>query len=274
MLGHQASFDVILCSSAIHYAKDQPALVKELVDRLNENGVLVLEIGVLNEAQAASPESEQIKDGWHLMRRSIDARLFPTMRGVMMMLAPYAYKNMGKSVPQIGDPVERHVFHISRRRPSAILLLGNPGSGKTTLAALLGGKAILLRGDDIIANILTHRELYPKLTEAAGEYDCIRLDRAIFRILEAGLCAELAAVIGQKAAGRDFIYDGFVPEPYRDLFELTLARHGYKTAVVKTADPVLSPYEISSLSRQEARKYELFLSAVHSANKMRGIRAV
>ena len=41
-------FDVILFISAIHYADDQKGMLDFLMSRLNKNGILILEIGVVN----------------------------------------------------------------------------------------------------------------------------------------------------------------------------------------------------------------------------------
>src|SRR3546814_18905512 len=58
----------------------------------------------------------------------------PKMREV---LVDYAWKWMGRSVTQDGDPVGRHVIHVSRRRPVAYLLMQPPGYGKSSLASRL-----------------------------------------------------------------------------------------------------------------------------------------
>ena len=65
----EGPFDVILLASAVHYADDQPALIKRLVDHLSPDGTLVLELGIFS-----SPENE-----WKPVKRSIDTRYFPTM---------------------------------------------------------------------------------------------------------------------------------------------------------------------------------------------------
>ncbi len=64
----EGKFDVILLASALHYAEDQAALIHRLMDSLQDDGTLVLEIGL-----APSGESE-----WVRVKRSIDERLFPS----------------------------------------------------------------------------------------------------------------------------------------------------------------------------------------------------
>ena len=93
-------FDVILLASALHYAEDQPGLVHRLVEKLLPDGVLVLEMGIVS-----SPEN-----AWLEVERGIDRRTFPTMAKLREILDGYAWKWMGKSVPQDGDPVEGAVL--------------------------------------------------------------------------------------------------------------------------------------------------------------------
>src|SRR3546814_16135384 len=95
-----------------------------LVERLTPNGVLVLELGI-----ASSEKSE-----WIRIRRGIDERYFPSMPKMREVLVDYAWKWMGRSVTPDGDPVGRHVIHVSRRRPGAQLLLQPPGYGKSSPA--------------------------------------------------------------------------------------------------------------------------------------------
>src|SRR3546814_11384419 len=68
----------------------------------------------------------------------------PKMREV---LVDYAWKWMGRSVTQDGDPVGRHVIHVIRRRPVAYLLMQPPGYGTSSLASRLfvpAGLAVVL----------------------------------------------------------------------------------------------------------------------------------
>src|SRR3546814_20113043 len=58
----------------------------------------------------------------------------PKLREV---LVDYAWKWMGRSISQDGDPIGRHVIHISRRRPVAYLLMPPPGYGKSSIASRL-----------------------------------------------------------------------------------------------------------------------------------------
>jgi SAM-dependent methyltransferase len=90
----EGRFDVILLASALHYAEDQAALIHRLMDSLQDDGTLVLEIGL-----APSGKSE-----WVRVKRSIDERLFPSRGKLGEILEDYAWKIVGYSVQQAGDP--------------------------------------------------------------------------------------------------------------------------------------------------------------------------
>ncbi len=84
-------FDIILLASALHYATDQEALIHRLVDMLSDNGVLILELGIVT-----SKASE-----WVSVQRGSDLRDFPTMPLLRELLKPYAWKWMGPSVETV-----------------------------------------------------------------------------------------------------------------------------------------------------------------------------
>src|SRR5690606_1493683 len=97
----EGPFDVILLASALHYADDQAALIARLVERLSDDGTLGLEMG-----SASAPGSE-----WVQVDRGFDTRSLPSMTKLHEVVAAYAWKWMGPSVAQAGDPVSRHVVH-------------------------------------------------------------------------------------------------------------------------------------------------------------------
>ena len=217
----EGPFDVILLASALHYADDQPALVHALVERLSPDGTLVLELGI-----ASSRKAE-----WTRVKRGIDEREFPSMPMLREMLAGYAWKWMGPSVPQDGDPVPRHVVHVSRRRPVVYLLMQPPGYGKSSLASGLFPRAVVpvVSGDQEIGLAAQGKgAASAALREAIAEdYSPFRLDRTIERIFERGLAEDLVSLWLAQANGGDLALDAYVPASRHREIERLLEARGY-----------------------------------------------
>lgn len=215
-------FDVILLASALHYADDQPALIRSLVDRLTDTGVLVLELGVVPSADAE----------WRRVVRGIDERLFPTMPMLREVLGSMAWKWMGPSIGQDGDPVPRHVLHVSRKRPVAYLLMQPPGYGKSSLAGGLFPSAGIqvVSGDKALASLAkasigVSKELHALVSR---DYSPFHLDQLIQKIFDQGLAPDLVDLWRSGIpAGTDFALDAFVPNDQHHVVEAWLERAGY-----------------------------------------------
>lgn len=214
-------YDVILLASALHYADDQPALLHALVDRLSPNGTLVLELGIVSSHRAE----------WTRVVRGIDERDFPSMPMLREVLAGYAWKWMGPSVTQDGDPVPRHVVHVSRKRPVAYLLMQPPGYGKSSLASGLFPRADVpvISGDQAISLAARGKsKASAALREAiTADYSPFRLDRTIERIFERGLGADLVALWLAQVGVGDVALDAYVPVACHREIERLLEARGY-----------------------------------------------
>ena len=214
-------FDVILLASALHYAQDQPALVHRLAGKLSKDGVLVLEIGIVS-----APESAFVR-----VKRGIDEREFPTMAKLREILHDYAWKWMGRSVSQDGDPVARHVIHVSRRRPVAYLLMQPPAFGKTSIASRLFAPAGIpvVSGDQQIALIAQGRREAPDQLRSVimRDYSSFRIDETTHRIFDCGAGEALIHVWLAQAGDGDFALDAYVPTTHHQLVESVAAGLGY-----------------------------------------------
>ncbi len=214
-------FDVILLASALHYADDQPALIGRLVERLADDGVLVLELGIVSSRR---PE-------WRRVERGIDHRLFPSMPMLRKVLAGYAWKWMGPSITQAGDPVPRHVIHIGRRRPVAYLLMQPPGFGKSSLASGLFPKAgvPVLSGDQALALAAQGKAAAtPRLKALVDEhYSPFRIDAVVQRVFEQDMAEDLVALWLEPHAGGDFALDAYVPAAHQGRIQQLLQARGY-----------------------------------------------
>lgn len=223
-------FDVILLASALHYADDQPGLIQALVKHLSPDGVLVLELGIVSSRDAE----------WRRVKRGIDEREFPSMPMLRQVLADYAWKWMGPSVSQDGDPVARHVVHISRRKPVAYLLMQPPGYGKSSLASALFPKAGIpvVSGDQVLATLAgsTAQAKFPQSGVAVSpalqslvseDYSPFSLDRMIDRIFEHGLATDLVELWLANVDSGDVVLDAYVPAARHDEVENLLEARGY-----------------------------------------------
>ncbi|WP_051176342.1 class I SAM-dependent methyltransferase [Luteimonas mephitis] len=206
----EGPFDVVLLASALHYAEDQAALLHRLAGALTEDGVLILELGI-----ASSPRAEWVK-----VKRGIDERYFPSMAQLTQTLAGYAWKWMGPSVDQAGDPVPRHVIHVSRRRPIAYLLMQPPGYGKSSIASnlFLPAKVPVVSGDGVIQRIAKGQlNASPRLKKlVARDYSPFTIDKTIQRVFDEKAGPDLVRLWHAENGRGDFALDGFVPLKYHE----------------------------------------------------------
>ncbi len=203
-------FDVILLASALHYAADQEAMLHGLMEKLNQDGLLVLEIGIVTSD----------KNEWVKVKRSIDERLFPTRYKLMEILAPYAWKIVSRSVAQAGDPVGRFVVHVRPMRPFAYLMLENPGAGKSTIARTLFARSQVpvVSGDVVYHRIKEGRIKGPPALKEAVEAGLAvgGNDQAAQQVLAAGLTSELVNIWCELGGEQDFALDSYVPKRFRE----------------------------------------------------------
>lgn len=119
-------FDVIFFLSSVHYEQDQKKLFDKLARHLTQDGVLVLECGVISDPNTAR---------WATIPRGIgDKPRYPTKKLLEDgLLASFATRMVGRSVQQQGDPVSRFVFHCQRKRSTVVIVSGIPQQGKSVL---------------------------------------------------------------------------------------------------------------------------------------------
>ncbi len=247
-------FDVILLASAIHYADDQPALIQRLVDQLSPDGTLILELGIVSDPA----------NNWVPVKRSIDTRYFPTMAKIREVLKPFAWKYVGRSVNQGGDPIGRHVIHIKRRRPFAYLLMMPPSYGKTFIAHELfpSANVTLVVGDQLLDAVAKGKRPANDELQAivARGYETKVVNRLniLEGIFSEGLADEYIELWAGKAASEDIAFDGFIPLQYHDYVCMRLAEIGYFPIRMQwelIGDPVTSREKAKEL----AESYNLSL---------------
>lgn len=256
----EGPFDVILLASALHYADDQPALVRRLMELLSKDGVLVLEMGVIS-----SPTAE-----WRRIKRDIDERMFPTMGAVRELLAGYAWKWMGQSSAQAGDPVGRHVFHVSGMRPMAYLLMQPPAYGKTTIADGLFRPAGIpvVSGDNLLLRISRGERSAPESLASllAESFSPFEVDKSIHQMFERGAAEAFMAVVIEEAGGSTFALDAYLPAERHAWVQAWLSQHGF-LPVVLSWDRVGGG--LLSAEDAESRAEDYFMSLVGGCGEVR-----
>ena len=229
----EGQFDVILLASALHYAKDQTALIHKLMTHLNPGGTLVLEVGL-----ASDPGNK-----WVSVKRSIDERLFPSSAKLGEILDSYAWKLMGNSVDQNGDPTPRIVVHIQARLPYAFLLMAPSGYGKSTIAKMLGTAKDLksISGDALIHQVSLGK--YP-VSEAFKDlldkdYHHTNIAPVIESLFQQNLGHEWVSLWFSQANGQDVMIDAFIPRAYWDEVTNTVKELGF--APIQLAWDIIGP---------------------------------
>ncbi|MCR6663407.1 MAG: class I SAM-dependent methyltransferase [Luteimonas sp.] len=259
-------FDVILLASALHYAANQPALIRALVERLTDDGMLVLELGIYSST----------KSKWQRVDRGFDQPLFPTMPKLRRMLARYAWKWMGPSVNQPGDPVPRHVIHISRRKPVAYLLMQPPGYGKSSLATGLFPKAEVpvVSGDEQLGLAASGQHPVSDALKALldREYSPFRLDRVVGQAFDAGLGEDLVGAWLGDAATSDVALDVYVPAKYQAEVERLVIGMGYLPVRLEWQRVGPSPLPGAVISQQAEAFYLSLLGQEADASAGDGFR--
>lgn len=251
----EGPFDVIILASALHYAEDQPALIQSLVERLSDSGTLVLELGI-----APSRKAE-----WIEVKRGIDERVFPSMPMLRELLSNYAWKWMGPSISQDGDPVARHVVHVSRRRPVAYLLMQPPGYGKSSIASGLFARAgiTVVSGDQQIGLVANGKGAVSESlgTAITEDYSPFHIDQVIQRTFEQGLGSELVALWLGKAGDGDVALDVYVPSMYHGEVERLLEKRGYLPVQLRWERVGQAPLPEAMLAQQAEAFYMSMLDA-------------
>jgi SAM-dependent methyltransferase len=214
-------FDVVLLASALHYARDQAALIASVMRVLSPTGTLVLELGVATDKESA----------WVEVDRGLDKRLFPTWNKLKEVLAPYTWKLLSKSTPQKGDPTPRYVLHINARKPVAYLLMKAGGYGKTTLCRELFTPAgvPVVSGDVCITAIAQGRwSADPALqTLVATNFSSITIDDTMRAVLAAGMLPALAKVWLDQTKGQTFALDASLATKHHAFVIEFFKEHGF-----------------------------------------------
>lgn len=258
-------FDVILLASALHYADDQEKLIHRLVEHLSPEGTLIVELGIVS-----SPRPE-----WTRVTRGDDERLFPSMPMLRRMLEGYAWKWMGPSVSQDGDPVSRHVIHINRRRPMAYLLMQPPGYGKSSIARslFLPAGIQVISGDQTISRIGRGTKDAPEAMRAliTEDWSPFNIDRITQDIFDQGMGSQLVEMWLESVESGDVALDVYVPSEHGETVERILLHAGYMP-VRLTWERAVNPPMSDEVVAQSAEQFYLSLMDRDAADRVASSR--
>lgn len=254
----EGRFDVITLLSALHYAEDQEALIYQLMNLLADDGLLVLEISM-----APGTQNEWVK-----VQRAIDERFFPTRNKLGHILKDYAWKVIGHSVMQAGDPLQRYVVHVRKLKPYAWLLMQEPGSGKSTVSRrMFGGKP----GTPVISGDRTYLQISQGQLNVSDElralvsegFTTATIDKTTRKVLEQGMAAELVQLWSSQAGFRDFALDSYVPAEFHQQIKDALLSLGYFPVEVSWNNS--TPLTKAQTASSKARQYESYLKKEKTA---------
>jgi SAM-dependent methyltransferase len=183
-------FDLILMLSALHYEGQPRDFLRRVSDRLKDDGLLILEVGVANEPGMTRMWTQRINTVFHPTWDMLHARY----------LEPFAFRVIGRSVDQPGDPVPRWVVHCRRLKPTVVLVTGPGQVGKSSLARELSrGQVVTLEIDIILRRVsATMTKVDRPLFEVIDHYrDQVPKSyrKMVDGILAAGLAEEFAELI-------------------------------------------------------------------------------
>lgn len=234
-------YDVVLMASSIHYAKDQPALIHKLMERLTPNGVLVLELGVANDTG---------RDYVEYRRSAGDVRSYPTFGALDQVLEGYSYRVAGKSVPQSGDPVPRWVVHVRHRRPIILFFDAPSFSGKSTTVRMIAkGRSRFQSGMRVVAvdqvfldieeALIDRYPAHREIIERIATFKCatsVMANALMDFIGEAGLVPAFVDFVKEYAldGAETVIWDGYIPAAMKPAFRSRFHDAGY---VVWSCEP-------------------------------------
>jgi len=201
----EGQFDVILLASALHYASDQSALIHKLVSHLTPTGTLVLELGLAPNAG----------NQWVTVKRSIDERQFPSRAKLTEILDPFAWKLMGNSIEQAGDPIPRVVVHVQHKLPYVFLLMAPSGYGKSSISKLLGSAKDIksVSGDALIHQVSLGKHNVSEKLRATVQKDYCHTNIApiIDTLFDNNLGKEWVSLLLSNAVNQNIIIDAYIP---------------------------------------------------------------
>ncbi|MEZ8083421.1 hypothetical protein [Enterovibrio norvegicus] len=162
--------------------------------------------------------------------KSIGDQYVPSFSAIKSQLGDHAWKLLGSLEGQASLPHSKYMFfHVSRIKPTAFLLLGSPGVGKSTVARRYFRALPVIQGDQIYKAIAEGRiEVSAVLFDAVSAgFDPCRILRMTVSLFEQGLGDEIVDVWLQQAELSDVVIDSYVPPKYHKFVKSRFSQSGY-----------------------------------------------
>ncbi|MCC4801066.1 hypothetical protein [Enterovibrio norvegicus] len=208
-------FDVIHLSRLFTCNEELVTELNQCMENLSKNGVLVLSLLV----REGSPQKTALDHGY-----------IPAFAELVGLFGGHAWKLIGKTADQENrDNVKRMVFHLRHSKSMVFLLIGNPGSGKSTITKRFFGQIKSVHGD------MNYRAMFDgrvACSESLNDvvkkrFDPAKIQHMTSAIFSNGLAQDLVDTWISVAGHSDFLLDSYVPERNRDDVKACFENRGY-----------------------------------------------
>lgn len=225
----EGPFDLVLWTSAMHYEPDPAEVMRRIAGVLAPSGLFVLECGVLDWSR-----KEMV-----LVSRPVDSRWYPTWPLLEHMLGDFTVRRVAAPELVVGDHVPRAVLHCTLRRPVVMLIRGESGHGKSSLATSLSESATKVISLDAFVTRVAQAQHHHTDLQAfiRDRYDDRNLAKIYHGIDEHGLTDQYARLLAASVAPSDrlVVLEGLLTDAQVEALTVHLAGAAFVWDVRKRA---------------------------------------
>jgi SAM-dependent methyltransferase len=201
-------FDVIVWASAMHYELDPITILKNIKSRMTPEGLFILECGVVFNSEKNMNYAIRSDNGhWYPTKFFIEKGLNDAGLSFRLVSQP----------EKVGlDPVPRVVYHCKHLLPTVLLIVGNSGAGKSSLAHQLSNSASKIYSLDLMLSRIAHSEWAHSPLEKfiKNKYNPLNLGNTYIGIDTENLTGEFVDFLIRSVAASDqlVIFEGFLTD--------------------------------------------------------------